>query len=502
MTADEASWQLSGRIDAAPADVVHDEVLAPQFRFEAEHLLPHYILIERVLLREYRRLGVFTAEQAAVLDDLLQGIDRRAIGADPTSNYSDIAFAIEVTVGQRAAECGLSPAPAWHLDRSRNDLQATAQRMYLRARLVDIAGGLAVLIRSLLSAAERYLSDPMPGQTHLQPAQVISPGFYFTAIAGELLETLDRLAEAFRQTNRCPLGAGAMAGGELAWDRDRLAADLGFGCPVEHALTAVASRTHVLAAAGALSILGVTISRFISDLMLWGSSTPPMLDLPDELSGISSAMPQKKNFPILERIRGRSAHLSGLSADLAAAQHSTTYTNLVEVSKEATSTLPLLLDSAASVLRLCTVVCDRLELDRAVMRAACDREYLGGFALANRLTQHLSGLSWRQAQVLAGRYIVAATASRRAPADVDPELLSQLARDAGHVLDDPAEVLEGVFDPDRALGTKVTAGSTHPEQVSAMRAQLAAGLAERESHWRTRRAACRATTVLHSGGPA
>ncbi|MEK8104315.1 hypothetical protein NKG94_02605 [Micromonospora sp. M12] len=40
------------------------------------------------------------------------------------------------------------------------------------------------------------------------------------------------------------------------------------------------------------------------------------------------------------------------------------------------------------------------------MLDACEREYLGGFSLANTLTLD-EGVPWRQAQVIAGRYIVA-----------------------------------------------------------------------------------------------
>ncbi|MEU4746257.1 argininosuccinate lyase, partial [Actinosynnema sp. NPDC023658] len=124
---------LTGRLAANPADLLHDEVLRPQFEREVRHLLPHYVAIERVLVAEYRRMGVLTAAQADQVDALLAGIGPVALTPDPDANLSDLAFAVERHVETRLAD----PAPHWHVDRSRNDLQACAQLMFARERLVD-----------------------------------------------------------------------------------------------------------------------------------------------------------------------------------------------------------------------------------------------------------------------------------------------------------------------------------------------------------------------------
>ncbi|MEK8104314.1 lyase family protein [Micromonospora sp. M12] len=173
----------------------------------------------------------------------------------------------------------------------------------------------------------------MPGYTHFQAAQVSTPGFYLAAVSEEVLHTLRRLLSTYDGIDACPLGSGAMTGQELAWDRDRLARSLGFRRVQPIALTSVASRRWVLEVTGDLGVLGVTLSRFGTDLLTWGSGEYGFIDLPDELSGISSAMPQKKNFPVLERIRGRTAHLTAYHLDAVLGQRNTPYTNLVEVSR-------------------------------------------------------------------------------------------------------------------------------------------------------------------------
>lgn len=452
--------RLTGRIDGVPSEVWHQEVLGPQFAYEAVHLLPWYLGIEKVLLAEYVRLGLCEPAHAAALAARLDALLPEDIAADPAENMSDIAFAVE----RHVATGPVPPFGAWHVDRSRNDLQATAQRMAGRELVLGAAEALTDFGRAAAELAARHVDEPMPGQTHLQAAQVVTPGFYFAAVVEETLRTLRRLRSAYAEVDRCPLGAGAMAGQELDWDRDRMAALLGFAGPEPHALVAVASRGWALAVGADISAFGVVLSRFATDLMAWGGAGLGYLDLPDELSGISSSMPQKKNFPILERIRGRTAHLMTLALDLSAAQRGTPYTNMVEVSKEAAVALPALFDALRSTLRLATLVLANLRLRTDRMRADCDQDYLGGFTLANLLTLR-AGVPWRTAQVVAGRYVAAAVERGLPPGEPDGGLLAELATAAGSTVDDPAALLAEAFDTGRALTVKRSAGSTAPDQV-------------------------------------
>jgi argininosuccinate lyase len=478
---------ISGRIDPTPSDIYHAEVLAGQFDHEVVHLLSHYVAIEKALLAEYRRLGLVDARQIAAIAGRLDTISAATVRADPSANASDIAFAIERHVTAGLAE----PVPNWHVDRSRNDLQACAQQMYARDQVLTIVEALLAFGRATTALAGRTASLPMPGYTHLQAAQVITPGFWLTALSEETLRTLHRLRASYAEVDACPVGAGAMAGQELDWDRERLARLLGFERGQRHALTAVASRGWALSVAADLSSLGVTLSRFCTDLMAWGSSQYGFLDLPDSLSGISSAMPQKKNFPILERIRGRSAHLTTFYVDLALGQRNTPYANMVEVSKEAGAHLRTLFDTARSVLTLFTTVLEHVRFDAAAMRAACERDYLGGFTLANLLTLH-AGIPWRTAQVIAGRYIVAASAQGLPPGKPDGALLVELA--AAHGAGEVAradELLAKAFSVDAALGAKRSAGSTNPAAVADVLAAHSSRYAELDVWLAARRKALR-----------
>ncbi|GLZ77543.1 hypothetical protein Afil01_23500 [Actinorhabdospora filicis] len=474
---------LTGRLAAVPDRLLHEEVLAPQFRYEMAHLRRWYLHIEKILVCEYRRLGVIGADEAAALGAALQSVAEADLVPDLAENLADPAFAIE-----RRVEAALTvPVPAWHVDRSRNDLQATAQVMAARDWVTSSVDELLDTAAVVAETAARLAWTPMPGQTQLQAAQTSSPGFHLAALGDQILRTARRLLATHDDMNLCPLGAGALTGQELAFDRDRMARLGGFAGRQPHALVSVASRSWALAFSADVSVFGVTLSRFATDLMAWGGGDAGYLRLPDELSGISSAMPQKRNYPVLERIRGRTAHLSSAYFDVALAQRNTPYSNMIEVSKESTAGIRSMVDTLTSVLRLLRAVLSGMTIDAERAREAVESEYLGGFTLANQLTLR-GGVPWRRAQVIAGRYVTAALNRGLPPAAVDPGLLAGIAEAAGHPIADPVTPLTRAFGGD-GLTAKVTPGAAHPDAVAAMLDAQAGDAARLREDCRLRRAA-------------
>jgi argininosuccinate lyase len=468
---------LTGRLDASPIALIHEEFLEPQFRHEARNLLPWYVLIEKALLIEYERLGVLSPADVVAIATRLDTVDADTLVADPSANLSDISLAIErcVTDGLHAT------VPAWHIDRSRNDLQACAQLLYGRTQVLEIADLLGTFASTTRARAAEDVTSPMPGYTQLQAAQVITPGFYLAALTEHALDTSARLLTTYDRMNRSPLGAGPMAGQELAWDRDSLAHAVGCTAPVPHALAAVASRSWLLDVAGDLSTAGVGWSRFLTDLLAWSSGAYGLLDLPDALAGISAAMPQKKNYPVLERLRGRSGHLTAFYLDFATGQRNTPYSSMVEVSKEAGTHAPTMFANAKTVLLVFTLVIRQLRWRTDVMRAMCEAHHLGGFSIANDLVRR-AGVPWRLAQVIVGRYVAATLAGTDGPA-----ALAAAAADAGHPLADAASFVDGARDPDSQLAAKVSTGSTRPQRVRELLAAQHDRLRFLHREWRSRR---------------
>jgi argininosuccinate lyase len=498
---------LSGRLDARPAEAWDEEVLVPQFAWDVAHLLDAHLAIEKVQLVEYRRLGLLDEPETAQIAAALATIGPSTLVADAVANTSDVSFAVEQAVRERLR----APAAGWHADRSRNDAQACAQLIWGRAQLIATAQAALDLAAVAAAVAARTATDPMPGLTHLQAAQVITPGFVLAALVEELLRAVDGLRSAHDRMGRCPLGAGAMAGSELRFDRQAMARGLGFDEPEPHALVAVASRSWMLTVAAEIATLGGQLSRFVTDLMMWSGANFGYFRLPDALSGISSAMPQKRNLPVLERIRGRTAHLAAAWVDVALTQRNTPYANSVEVSKESGVALAGMVTTIRSALRLLLVVLEEIDFDRDRMRAACSGEYLGAMSLATRLTVR-QRIAWRTAQVVVGRYLTLCEAQRAVPGPSSAALLVSAAAEYGVALDDVGAALAEASSVDGQLRSKRGMGSTHPDRVAelldAQRARLAAARADLATRsrrvgdaWRRTDAALGLTAGPSSGGP-
>jgi argininosuccinate lyase len=454
----------TGRINRPPALVLEETVLGRRFDWEIRHLLRHYLWIELAHLGEYLRMGTMDLAACTRIRGVVLDLTEDEVTSRRLTAMSDPLFALEQAIHAR-----LTPSlpPAWHVDRSRNDVQACAQLMLGREQILAAAAGIRGLGHAACAAADRHRAAIMPGYTQHQAAQAITLGFYLAALAETVTSAAESLQALYHAVDLSPLGAGALAGLELPWDRCRLATALGFAGPQPHALTCVASRTWVLRTAAELSVLGVTLSRFLTDLITWTGASCRFLDLPDELAGISSAMPHKRNFPVLERVRGMTGHLTGLSMDLLIGQRNTPYTNLVEVSKENSRFLADLFSVCEEMLLLFTHVLAELRFRPEQARAALRTEPLAASTVANHLTL-AHEIPARTAQKTVGQWIAQAAAGGNdsAPDGLTSAGLTAAAGAMGFAVELDEAVLGQLLDAEASVYRKSTSGSTGPDQVS------------------------------------
>src|SRR6185312_444666 len=114
----------------------------------------------------------------------------------------------------------------------------------------------------------------------------------------------------------CPLGSGAVAGATLALDRVGMAAELGFTAPTANSMDATSDRDFVIEFVQVVSILGIHLSRWAEEMILFSTREFGFVRLPETYSTGSSAMPQKMNPDALELIRGKAARLAGAATTL------------------------------------------------------------------------------------------------------------------------------------------------------------------------------------------
>lgn len=217
----------------------------------------------------------------------------------------DVHSAVEAALVERCGE----PGRRLHTGRSRNDQVATLLRMHVM-RLCDTAmEGVRELERALVTQARDSGELVCASYTHLQPAQPVRLAHWWLAHVEALARDEERFAEAREAADRMSLGAGAVAGTPLRYDRALLATRLGFSRVAMNSLDAVGDRDFALQYLNAAAMLGVHFSRLSEDLVLFCSPAFGWFQAPDGFSTGSSLLPQKRNPDLFELARGKSARL-------------------------------------------------------------------------------------------------------------------------------------------------------------------------------------------------
>jgi argininosuccinate lyase len=228
------------------------------------------------------------------------------------ANLEDIHTAVEKALVRLVGPLG----GKLHTGRSRNDQVATDFRLYLRFAIQESVAAGTGLIEVLAGLSLREKDTLMPGYTHLQRAMPITLGHHLAAYAFMLTRDMDRFLSAWDRANALPLGSGALAGTNHAFDRNLTAKKLGFKSVLQNSLDAVSDRDVYVDFLAAAAVTQMHLSRLSEDLILWASTEFGFIEMDDAFATGSSLMPQKKNPDVAELIRGKAgrvfANLIGL----------------------------------------------------------------------------------------------------------------------------------------------------------------------------------------------
>jgi len=337
------------------------------------------------------------ARMIAGLDAIEAGVADGSIV--PRDSDEDVHFALErELVGAVGAELG----GKLRAGRSRNDQIATLVRLYLLDHAATIAGQTVALVDAIAGQASAHPDAVMPGRTHLQHAQPILLAHHLLAHAWPLVRDLERIRDWRVRATASPYGAGALAGGSLGLDPRAVASDLGLGAPMPNSIDATASRDVVAEFAYLCAQLGVDLSRFAEDLIIWNTREFGFVRLADAYSTGSSIMPQKKNPDIAELARGKAGRLIGNLTGLLATLKGLplAYNRDLQEDKEpifdSVATLELLLPAFTGMVAT-------LEFDEARMAELAPQ----GFSLATDVADWLvrQGVPFREAHEIAGKLV-------------------------------------------------------------------------------------------------
>ncbi|MEN9619809.1 MAG: argininosuccinate lyase [Actinomycetota bacterium] len=404
-------------------------------------------------------------ELSRMLDGLTEIEARWADGRlHPRPDDEDVHGALEAALVEAV---GAELGGRLRAGRSRNDQIATLIRLYLRDHGAVIAREVRALIGAIVAQAEAHPAAVMPGRTHLQHAQPVLLAHHLLAHAWPLVRDLERVRDWAARADRSPYGAGALAGSSLGLDPVLVAADLGFSGPTENSIDATASRDLVAEFAYIAAQIGIDLSRFAEEIILWNTREFSYVTLHDGYSTGSSIMPQKKNPDIAELARGKAGRLIGDLAGLLTTLKGLplAYNRDLQEDKEpvfdAVETLEVLLPAFTGM-----VATLRFDLDRMAALAP------QGFSLATDVADWLvrQGVPFREAHEISGALV--AHCERHGLELHEPSDDEYASIDA-RLLPAVREVLtvEG------SIASRSGAGGTAPVAVRAQLAHLAERLA-------------------------
>ncbi|WP_375384978.1 argininosuccinate lyase [uncultured Microbacterium sp.] len=393
------------------------------------------------------------------LDTLAAGITDGTLRAAPGDE--DVHGALEqALIGVVGPELG----GKLRAGRSRNDQIATLVRMYLLDHSRTLARDVVRLIDAIVAQSEAHPTAVMPGRTHLQHAQPVLLAHHLQAHAWPLVRDLERLRDWSARASVSPYGGGALAGSTLGLDPHLVASELGLSRPSENSIDGTSARDVVAEFAYVAAQIGIDLSRFAEEIVIWNTREFGFVTLDDGYSTGSSIMPQKKNPDIAELARGKSGRLIGNLTGLLATLKGLplAYNRDLQEDKEpvfdSIATLEVLLPAFTGMVAT-------LRFDTARMTLLAPQ----GFSLATDVAEWLvkQGVPFRDAHEISGALVKACERRGIELSDAGDDLLSQVS----------PRLTPGVRDVltvEGSVASRTGVGGTAPVRVREQRAELIA----------------------------
>jgi argininosuccinate lyase len=409
-------------------------------------------------------IGLLSVQE---LKKILQALED--VRKDPTQlktdNFEDIHESLESFVIKQA---GIDAGGKMHTARSRNDQVILDIRMKVRDDINNICLAIIDLIDSLLKKATENKETVMPMYTHLQQAQIGTFSHYLLSYVDALFRDIDRLYITYGRINQSPLGACAIGGSSINIDRKTTAVFLGFDGLIRNSVDATSSRDTLIEFTSVISIFMTTLSRLAEDFILWSTAEFGYLELSDEYSSTSSAMPQKKNADPLELIRAKASSVLGNLVTILSiikALPSGYSRDLQELKPHLWNTSSTALEAVKIVNRVVTSI----NVHKERMQETAKNSYALSVDIAEQLVIK-KGMPFRFAHKLVGSLVEKAARENKGQVimleeqDIK-EVLEKIESDL-----QPTELMHIIQDvtPQRSLELRISFGSPNPKEQEEM----------------------------------
>lgn len=353
--------------------------------YDIKGTMAHAKMLHKIKILTAKELSVLVTGLNQILSlwkkgkfkiDKSQEDGHTAIEAFLTENYGD--------VGKKV-----------HTGRSRNDQSLTMTRLFSKEKLLEIKKETESVIKALEQQIKKHGKIKMPGYTHMQRAMPSSVGMWLGSYHDSLQDDLILLDAVAKIIDQNPLGSAAGYGeNTLGLDRKFTTKELGFARVQENPMYCGFSRgkfENIILQA--VSSVMFDLGKISSDLLLFTTKEFNFFTLPDSFRTGSSIMPQKKNYDVLELVRGSIGIFNGYQSQIENVIKNLPagYNRDFQLTKEPyIKGVRLALDT----LRVMALVIKNLEAKKANLENACSSEL---YATDEALRLVKQGKSFREA---------------------------------------------------------------------------------------------------------
>ena len=262
-----------------------------------------------------------------------------------------------------------------HTGRSRNDQSLTMTRLFSKEKLLKIKIEIENLITEIDKQNKKFGKIKMPGYTHMQRAMPSSVGMWLGSFHDSLKDDLLLVEATIKIIDQNPLGSAAGYGeNTLGLDRKFTTREMGFARVQENPIYCGVSRgkfENIILQT--VSTVMFDIGKISSDLLLFTTREFDFFSLPDSFRTGSSIMPQKKNYDVLELVRGNVAIFNGYQDQISNVIKNlpSGYNRDFQLTKE-----PYLkgIKLAIETIGVITLVVKNLEVKKENLESACTKE--------------------------------------------------------------------------------------------------------------------------------
>lgn len=412
-------------------------------------LLPYEVDVSIAHAAGLNKAGVLNDQEFNIIKTGLEEIKK--IKFENIPDIEDVHTLIEELLFEKIG----STAKKLHTGRSRNDLIATDERLYLKKEVKEIIGLLEEVNDVLNDLSEKYRNTLFPGYTHLQRAQPITFSHHLLAYVEMFDRDISRLNDLYKRIDVMPLGSGALAGTSFDIDRTYVASLLGFKEISNNSIDAVSDRDFIIEFLSSSSLIMMHLSRFCEEIILWSTQEFNFIELDENYSTGSSIMPQKKNPDSAELIRGKTGRVYGNLITLLTVMKGLplAYNKDMQEDKE-----PMFdtIDTLKGCLKIFIGMIKSMKIKNKNMEKATKSGYMNATDLADYLVK--KGLPFRDAHEVVGK-IVRYAIEKNSP--LEKLSLEEFKKFSNLINEDVYEIL----DLENILKNRKTIGSAKWEEI-------------------------------------